>query len=475
MSTLPRCISANPTAAAVADEVDELREALRHVLGVEVIELRRLTGGASRQTWSGTRAGDGDPLDRRFILQRQRGGLGLDAKPADMAGEARLIRAAAVAGVPVATVIAACGDEDLPAEADPLGAAWLILEHVDGETIARRLLRDDTWAPARKVLLEQAGAALAAVHRIPLEEATHLDVLDPITRFRAALDLIGEPHPALELGLRWLDANRPPAVEPRVVHGDYRLGNWIVDTDGLAAVVDWELAHLGDPAEDLGWMCVKAWRFGNAEPAAGLGSREALLAAYHGAGGAPVSLDTLRWWEALGTLAWAVICMVQAGRHRSGATRSVELAAIGRRVCENEHDLLGLLPGPAAPPAATAELEPTSHPDAPHDLPTAVELLDAVGGFLRDDVMGATEGQVHFHARVAANVIDQVRRQWELGAGHAEAHAARLAELGFADDQALAAAIRAGELDDRHDEVKASVWASVLDKLAVANPSYLDR
>jgi aminoglycoside phosphotransferase (APT) family kinase protein len=455
----------------VGDDTAELRSALAAVLGAGVADLRRLTGGASRQTWSAHTVGDDGQPERRVILQRQRPGPGLDAQPADMAGEASLVRAAAEAGVPVANVIAACGDADLPAGAQPLGAAWLLMDHVDGETIARRLLRDDTWAQARSVLLDQAAAALAAVHRIPLSAAPHLQRPDPIERFRGALDLIGEPHPALELGLRWLDANRPPAVESRVVHGDYRLGNWIVDDHGLAAVVDWELAHLGDPAEDLGWLCVRAWRFGNAEPAAGLGSREALLAAYRDAGGADISLDTLRWWEALGTLAWAVICMVQAGRHRSGATRSVELAAIGRRVCENEHDLLGLLPGPSQP-TADGHAATAGHPDAPHDLPTAVELLDAVGGFLRNDVIGATEGQVQFHARVAANVVDQLRRQWELGGGQAAAHADRLRRLGFADDRALAAAIRAGKLDERLDEVKTAVWATILDKLAVANPKY---
>lgn len=440
-----------------------LADALGAILGRPVGELRRLTGGASRETW----AGDG------FVLQRVLPGPSLDAQPADMAGEAQLIRAAADSGVPVAPVLAACGDSDLPPVAEALGDAWMVLSFVDGETIPRRILRNDTYATARAHLLPQAAAALAAIHRIPLTAAPHLQRPDPIERFRGALDFLGQPQPALELGLRWLDANRPPSVDARVVHGDFRLGNWIVGSDGLRAVVDWELSHVGDPAEDLGWMCVRAWRFASPLPAAGLGGRDELLAAYRDAGGDAIDPQRLRWWEALGTLGWAVMCIAQAARHRIGSNPSVELAAIGRRVCENEHDLLALLPGPGRPTSVASD-QSVGHDDVPHDVPSAVELLDAVAGYLRDDVLGATSGRVQFHARVAANVVDQVRRQWELGAAQATAHRARLARLGFRDDRALADAIRSGTADDRFEEIKTAAWESTLDKLAVAHPGYVD-
>jgi aminoglycoside phosphotransferase (APT) family kinase protein len=124
-----------------------------------------------------------------------------------------------------------------------------------------------------------------------------------------------------------------------VVHGDFRLGNVIVGGDGLRAVLDWELVHLGDPMEDLGWMCVKAWRFGSPLPVAGVGEYERLFEAYEAAGGAAIDGDVVRWWEVLGTLKWGIMCIMQANAHLSGVARSHELAAIGRRVCENEHDL----------------------------------------------------------------------------------------------------------------------------------------
>ena len=209
-----------------------------------------------------------------------------------------------------------------------------------------------------------------------------------------------------------------------LLHGDFRLGNLIVGPDGLRAVLDWELTHAGNPAEDLGWLCVKAWRFGGGPPVAGLGSREELLAAYRAAGGADISLEELRWWEILGTLRWGVICLTQAWAHLSGAHRSVELAAIGRRVCEQEWDLLLLLDPAAADRAARSRPRLTGEAlasPAPHGRPTASELLEAVREYLLGSVMPGTTGQLAFHARVAANALAIVARELELGPGRARA------------------------------------------------------
>jgi aminoglycoside phosphotransferase (APT) family kinase protein len=217
------------------------------------------------------------------------------------------------------------------------------MEHVDGETIAQRILRDDTFAGARPMLASQCGAALARIHAIPMDEVRGLQHQDPVAVYRKLLDDLGQPHPAFELGFRWLEPRRPPASPETVVHGDFRNGNFIVGPDGLRAVIDWELAHTGDPMEDLGWLCVRSWRFGHAEPVGGFGTREDLFAAYGRASGVQVDSEVVRWWEVVGTIKWGVICIAQAMKHLSGAERSVELAAIGRRACEVEHDLLLLL------------------------------------------------------------------------------------------------------------------------------------
>ena len=298
--------------------------------------------------------------------------------------------------------------------------------------------------------------------------------VDQVRQFRELLDALGEPHPAFELGLRWLVEHRPEPTGTGIVHGDFRTGNLLVGPDGLRAVLDWELAHLGDPAEDLGWFCVRAWRFGSPHRAGGFGRAEDLLAGYVDGGGSPIDLETLRWWEALGTLKWGVMCIIQAAAHLDGQSRSVELASIGRRSAENEEDLLALMvgPDPYEPLTATGAVGPV----APHDRPSAWELLDAVGEYLVEVRDAAADGSVAprlgFHARVAANAVATVQRELEIGAEQAIIHRQRLESLGFVDDVALAAAIRSGALDDRIDDVTAVVRASVRDKLAVANPGY---
>jgi hypothetical protein len=315
------------------------------------------------------------------------------------------------------------------------------------------------------VLVGQLGAFAAGLHALgPLPG---LPAPDPLDGLRAALSAFGPPGPVFERALAELEGSPPPAREPVTVHGDLRLGNLIVAPDGLAAVIDWERVHAGNPAEDLGWLCVRAWRFGSGPAAAGLGSRADLLAAYRAAGGADIGLDELRWWEMLGTLRWGAICMAQARAHLSGAHRSVELAAIGRRVCEQEWDLLLLLAPEAAARAAARRPRPDGGPrpdPAPHGRPTVSELLDAVRGYLTDQVMPATSGQLAFHARVAANVLSIVARELELGPvppdGGAPGHGAPghgAPDHGAPDHE--------GQDDDRLAD-------SVAARLAVASPRY---
>jgi hypothetical protein len=295
------------------------------------------------------------------------------------------------------------------------------MRRVPGETIARRILRDGTYAAARQVLTGQLGRFAAGLHA--LDVPADLPAPDPVAGLRTVLAGFGQaglgsPSPVFGQALAALEADPPPPRKRVTVHGDLRLGNLIVGPEALHAVIDWEQVHAGSPGEDLGWLCVKAWRFGAGPPVAGLGSREELLAAYRAAGGADISLAELRWWEIFGTLRWGIICLNQAWAHLSGAHRSVELAAIGRRVCEQEWDLLLLLDPDAAAAAAARRPRPSGQPQpspAPHGRPTASELLDAVRGYLTDHVMPGTSGQLSFHARVAANVLAIVARELELG------------------------------------------------------------
>jgi len=331
--------------------VDETRLAAavaRH-LGVAVTAvdgLRRLSGGASRETYSFDVVLDGGG---RFglILRRDPGSQGIGALDAGFgrSGEAALLAAAAAGGVPVPAVRFVVDD------ADGLGTGF-VMDRVDGETIPRKILRDEEYAPARPLLAAQCGTIAAHIHAVDVAAVPHLpapDAAEHATRaqldqYRGVLDLFGEPHPAFELGLRWLGERVPEPKRLALVHGDFRNGNFIVGPDGIRAVLDWEIAHIGDPIEDLGWLCVKSWRFGvNDKPVGGFGQYDELLDAYQAAGGDPVDPDVLRFWEAFGTLKWGIICISQAFRHLGGQVRSVELATLGRRVCEMEYDLLQLL------------------------------------------------------------------------------------------------------------------------------------
>jgi aminoglycoside phosphotransferase (APT) family kinase protein len=306
---------------------------------VTVVHLRRLTGGASRETWSFD-AVTTEGRSHALVLRRD---PGTNVGSADRSVEYRLLQAAAGAGVPVPTVRFLLDDED------DLGDGF-VMDRIEGETIPRRILRDDEDAAARTGLTAECGRIAAQIHAVDPATLPKLPVQGPaeqIQQYRTILDTVGEPHPAFELGLRWLEDHLPqtgPDRSPRLVHGDFRNGNFIVGPEGIRSVLDWELSHLGDPVEDLGWLCVKSWRFGNVEQAAGgFGSAEELLDAYAEAGGAPVTPEHLRYWETFGTLKWGVICEMQCFAHLQGFVRSVELAALGRRIAETEWDLLELI------------------------------------------------------------------------------------------------------------------------------------
>ena len=311
------------------DATADLAARLSAVLGgADVTGLARLSGGASRETWRFD--ADGAPL----ILQRQRDGA---VRP--MTTEVAVLRAAHDGGVAVPEVVVDGG------ESSALGNSFMVVRAVEGETIARKILRDDEFTHARARLTADIGTAMARLHSLPPRSAPGLVEQDEVATYRRVLDDLGEPHPVFEVAFRWLEANRPASAERVIVHGDFRLGNVMVDGTGLVAVLDWELAHIGDPMEDLGWVCVKAWRFGGGNPVAGLGRYEELFDAYEAAGRPRPDIDVVRWWEVLGTLKWGIMCITQATSHLNGFARSHELAAIGRRVCENEWDLIGLLKG----------------------------------------------------------------------------------------------------------------------------------
>lgn len=489
------------TTGASSPAAESLAVAIEAALGHPATGLRRLSGGASRETWS-------FDAGRGFILQRRRAGSTDGSSSTTMSlsveAEAAVLRAAHRAGVPVAAVVASGDGVD-----DGFGGPWMICERVEGDAFAKTLLTDPSYAHVRSSFAADAGRAMGRIHSIPLDGLDSVlrgagdGPLGPIVGMRHVLDglrdLVGLTYPTFELALRWLECN-PTTVHPdAVVHGDFRTGNLLVCADddaapGLSAVLDWELCHIGNPIEDLGWFCVRAWRFGMPHRAGGFGPAEQLLEGYRDETGVAVSLEELSWWELLGTVRWGVVCGVQVASHLSGAVSSVELAAIGRRAAEVEYDTLILLahlagfdldldpaaaPAPAVPAAPGPEAARRPHGDSGdsaaaglHGRPSALELLAAVREFLRSDVVEATSGHTRYNARVAANVLAMVERELRSGPGPGDDHVERLHSVGVADEAALAHDIRLGRFDDRIEAVASVLWPAVNERVEVTNPRY---
>jgi aminoglycoside phosphotransferase (APT) family kinase protein len=305
-----------------------------------VASLVRLSGGASQETWSF----DIVRHERNIgaILRRAPSGHG--AAPARAAGlniEAALMRRAHDAGVPSPRVLYVLRPEDA------LGIGF-IMDRVEGETIPRKILRDEKFADVRPKLARQLGGILAAIHGLPVPQLPELRCLTPaeeIAELERDYRGFGCPRPVFELALRWLRDHDPgPPEHITLVHGDFRHGNLIIGSDGVSAVLDWELAHVGDPMEDLGWISVNSWRFGQIDkPVGGFGLREDLFAGYEAAQGHHVDAGRVAFWEVTGTLRWGVMCCGMMQRFRIGPEHSIERAMIGRRASETEIDLLRLL------------------------------------------------------------------------------------------------------------------------------------
>jgi aminoglycoside phosphotransferase (APT) family kinase protein len=304
-----------------------------------VVRAVRLSGGASQETWSFDILHPGGNIGA--ILRRAPQGYG--AAPSRAAGlnaEAVLMQLAHDAGVPSPRVLHVLQPQD------DLGTGF-IMERVEGETIPRKILRDEQFAPARPKLARQLGGVLAGIHGLALSqlpELRRMTAAEEIAELERDYRSFDWPRPVFELALRWLRERDPgPSEQVTLVHGDFRHGNLIVGPEGLRAVLDWELAHIGDPMEDLGWICVNSWRFGEIDkPVGGFGSREELFAGYEAAG-RRVDPARVIFWEVMGTLRWGVMCCGMMQRFRIGPEHSVERAMIGRRASETEIDLLRLL------------------------------------------------------------------------------------------------------------------------------------
>lgn len=298
----------------------------------------RLSGGASKQIWSfDLEVGD---TELPLILRRSPPGAdGESGTALTLASEAALQRLVLAAGVPVPAV------EFVLNSSDELGVGY-IMRRVEGESIPAKILRSDRYAGARATLAARCGEVLAAIHAVDVTTIESMSERQPaaiLEQYRGIYAAFDVPHPVFELAFQWLEARLPEQVEAQLVHGDFRNGNLLVSSAGLESVLDWELAHTGDPMEDLGWICVNSWRFGGEPEVGGFGDLDDLVVAYEQASGTAVDVPRVRFWQALGTLRWGVICMMQYAAFQLGTDRSIERGMIGRRTSEAEVDLINLM------------------------------------------------------------------------------------------------------------------------------------
>lgn len=333
-----------------ADFRQRLAEYLEAVLNqpeAEIRRLERLAGGTSRESWL-VEIKKADETSQTFVLRRD-----LASTYADRAlyrdQEFRVMRAAAAAGVQVPVPHFFCVEPCI------LDAPFLVMDHIDGFSSGYDVLERADLSEARLSLPVQLGQQLARIHALdhhhvdlqmlPTPRPTYSPAQEALTEIRSGILQLGVHNPILEFGLRWLEKRTPACPDWVVVHGDFRLGNFIVNGRGLAGIIDWEFAHLGDPAEDLAWISLRHWRYhhGDRRFAGVADSAEAFYKAYEAAGGRPVDRTAVDFWSVCGNLRWAVVCLAQSRRHLSGRDQSVELASLGRRSAEFQLEMLRLI------------------------------------------------------------------------------------------------------------------------------------
>ncbi len=331
-----------------ADLAARLEAALTRHSGraTKVRDLARLTGGATKGTYQFT--AERDAGEEKLILQlttvSERTDPSVDATPRlDGTSDAQLMIAAARAGVKVPEV------RVILDQSDGMGSGY-VTGFVAGQTLGAKLARDPAFAGIRETMARQAGEALAATHTIDASTLPFLarqDAAEQVRIYTRVADHLAPDLPLLAYALRWVGQQVPPPTELTVIHGDFRNGNIIATPErGIEAVIDWEIGQIGDPMQDLGWFCVKTWRFGGAQPAGGFGSRESLFEGYEKAGGRKVDPVRVRFWEAFGSVRWAVMCLRKGMLYATAEEPiSIEQCTIGRRIEEGLYDFLNLIEG----------------------------------------------------------------------------------------------------------------------------------
>jgi aminoglycoside phosphotransferase (APT) family kinase protein len=432
----------------VSDFTERLNQLMTRLCGEGALaDLTRLSGGANMESWAFDWRGKG------YVLRRAPSADYVADRPFDHRTEAALVQAAHDGGVRAPAVVGVLGDSD------GLGTGY-IMRRVAGAVDPAAIL-----AAPPPSLLADLGRELAHIHALPRPGIPAaiplLDTAAALAELKARFAAHGGDRPVIALALRWCADHLPPPIpNPVLVHGDFRLGNIMVDADGLAAVLDWELAHLGDPHEDLAYGCMTVWRFARPDqPAFGLGSLDALFAAYTAAGGGVVDMARFRFWLVYRTLWWALGCLGMGAAWRDHVDRSLERVVVARRTAEQELDLLMLLEAEAPVAERQRVLPPPAAFTPPSSgEPDPRELVSAVREWLASDIKPGAAGRDKFMVAVAMNALGIAERSLERPVAFADA--------------ALADALLTGERTLAEPGLLARLRRQCLDKLAGDMPKY---
>ena len=440
---------------------------------VSLVSVDRLSGGASQETYRiDIKTTSGEVA---LAMRRSVGGI-YDAQVAGRPGlatEALIIESARAAGVPEPEVYYVLQKDD------ELGEGF-IMQWIDGEALGGRIVRSDKFAKLRDHLAYDCGKVMAKIHGIDLDETglrDKLDIISPqdfVTQTWERYKRLQTPQPMIDYSARWLLDHLPEEHQFTLVHNDFRNGNFMVSGEEITAVLDWEIAHIGDPMRDLGWICVNSWRFGAEQPVGGFGSHEELFRGYEEHSGRKVDMSAVKFWQVFGSFWWAGTCLAQAEHYRTGPDQSVERPAIGRRSSEAQVDCVNLLIPGDVEVAEVGEITENLN------MPRVEELLISVSDFLRSDVMPATKGRTSYLLRVASNSIDIVLREWQLGSAVREKEKQRLLEFFCADSQAtleqlnwrLVNALRDGSQSLDDENLQCHLRHTVVNQVAMDQPKY---
>ncbi|MEP6389444.1 MAG: phosphotransferase family protein [Halioglobus sp.] len=396
---------------------------------VSLSSVTQLTAGASQETYRVVCTTSAE--DVTLALRRAQptaesdssvGSIGLDT-------EAALLQLAHQAGIPEPAVV------HILEEGDELGSGFL-MEWLQGETLGQRIVKVEELAQLRPRLAFLCGEALARVHALDFNAETIRGALPTVSPEKlidetwAQYQALDVPVPMIDYTWRWLKSNLPTQSRTTLVHGDFRNGNLMVSPSGIEAVLDWELAHIGDPVRDLGWLCVNSWRFGRSELAVGgFGELEDLLAGYESVSGIAVPQEEVHFWEVFGSFWWAMATLLMANAWRRGDTPSLERPVIGRRSSEAQMDCVNLLiPGAFELPDTGRSVHEGTQ------LPMPAELLEGVAKFLKEDVAVTDDPHKGFLARVAANSLGIAQRELLCGSQLANSEEQRLQTLLESDE-----------------------------------------